>query len=263
MTQSIDLWILDSSDIELADVEKSYASHLSAAERKRLAGYSLERSKKQLLLSRAFMRYVLAFYVEIDDYDFALGAYGRPQLVSKNTGEETPNKAPPSQPELSFNLSHSRERFVIALSRAGVIGVDVEYSARRRRVERLMTRYFSPAEQAALIALPEQQRQERFYALWTLKESYIKARGMGLALPLADFSFAFSPQSQQISIAFDGSLAGQSAAPWRFWRSSAAGENYALALALDLQGEGEVKIRARQALDPRRLSGWTDFRSLS
>ena len=262
MTKTIDLWLLDSSSVELSDVEKSYASLLSAAETKRLSGYSLARSRKQLLLSRALLRHVLGFYVAIEDYDLTPGSHGRPQLVATSVGANRQgNSLVP--PEISFNLSHSRERFVVAVSHVGVVGVDVEYSARQRRVERLMTRYFSQAEQAALMALPATQRQERFYALWTLKESYIKAKGLGLALPLADFSFSLVPQAKQISISFDGSLAGESPEPWRFWRSGAAGESYALALALESQGAGEIEVRARHALDARELNHWSYFTRLS
>jgi 4'-phosphopantetheinyl transferase len=262
MTKTIDLWLLDSSSVELGDVEKNYKSLLSAAETKRFAGYSLARSRKQLLLSRALLRHVLAFYVAIEDYDLTSGSHGRPQLVAKSVGENRQEESL-APPEISFNISHSRERFVVAVSNAGVVGVDVEYSARQRRVDRLMTRYFSHAEQAALMALPATQRQERFYALWTLKESYIKAKGLGLALPLADFSFSLAPQAKQICISFNGSLAGESPEPWRFWRSSAAGENYALALALETQEADEVEVRAKHAPNARELNHWSDFTRLS
>jgi hypothetical protein len=86
---------------------------------------------------------------------------------------------------------------------------------------------------------------------------------LGLALPLADFSFSLAPQAKQICISFNGSLAGESPEPWRFWRSSAAGENYALALALETQEAEEVEVRAKHALNARELNHWSDFTRLS
>jgi phosphopantetheine--protein transferase-like protein len=201
-------------------------------EKARYARYDLARSKRQLLLSRAMLRTVLARYVEDEVLQISLGAHGRPQLVGESG--------------LSFNLSHSRDRVVVAVTRLGVVGVDVEYAARQRRVEQLIARYFSQREQSALLALPESSRLPRFYALWALKEAYIKARGLGLAIPLADFSFSFAedagaseahvkPQGS-VSISFEGSLAAQSPTPWRFWRGALAGEEYAFGLALHSSG---------------------------
>ena len=255
---AIDLWVLDSSSLQLGDLTRDYADLLSAVETERLAGYSLARSKGQFLLSRALLRQVLGHYVFIKDFEFELGEYGRPQLRRKGGNPSLSQSGSDAGLDtLSFNLSHSRERFVVAVSRAGVVGVDVEYSARSRRVERLMTRYFSPAEQAALMALPAPLRQARFYTLWTLKESYIKAKGMGLALPLADFSFDIAPQGEPLGIAFSGSLDNESPVPWRFCRSEAAGEDYALALALEAQGGGAIETRVRVASGG--LAQWSDF----
>tara|TARA_B110000977_G_scaffold6563_1_gene9168 strand:+ start:3509 stop:4330 length:822 start_codon:yes stop_codon:yes gene_type:complete len=233
MSESIDVWILDSSEFELADLEANTISLLSAPEKARYARYDLARSKRQLLLARAMLRTVLARYVEDEVLQISLGAHGRPQLVGES--------------DLSFNLSHSRDRVVVAVTRLGVVGVDVEYAARQRRVEKLIARYFSQREQSALLALPESSRLPRFYALWALKEAYIKARGLGLAIPLADFSFSFAedagaseayvkPQGS-VSISFEGSLAAQSPTPWRFWRGALAGEEYAFGLALHSSGE--------------------------
>ena len=233
MSESIDVWILDSSEFELADLEANTISLLNAAEKARYARYDLARSKRQLLLSRAMLRTVLARYVEDEVIQISLGAHGRPQLVGES--------------DLSFNLSHSRDRVVVAVTRLGVVGVDVEYAARQRRVEKLIARYFSQREQSALLALPESSRLPRFYALWALKEAYIKARGLGLAIPLADFSFSFAEDASaseayvkpqgSVSISFEGSLAAQSPTPWRFWRGALAGEEYAFGLALHSSGE--------------------------
>lgn len=235
---AVDLWSLDCAGFELSALEATWLSVLSDAERTRYDRYAPLRSKRQLLLSRAMLRSVLTHYLGTSAFDFGLGEHGRPELAGA------------LQSDLSFNLSHSRDRVVVAVTRAGVIGVDVEYAGRVRRIERLISRYFSPSEQEALMALPEQFRLERFYALWALKEAYIKARGLGLAIPLADFSFDFSAESEAVSIRFDGSLLLQAPTQWSFWRGSVVGADYALGLALQTpEGKaGSVAVTLRESI---------------
>ena len=237
MSDAIDLWILDSSGFELADLEANAKNLLSVPEKQRYERYALARSRHQLLISRVLLHDVLSRYVDKDELQLTIGSHGRPELI-KNRG-------------LSFNLSHSRNRVVVAVTRAGILGVDVEYAARQRRVERLITRYFSKREQSALLALPESSRLARFYSLWTLKEAYIKARGLGLAIPLGDFSFSFAEDAQMsdadedspasVSISFEGSLVDQKPASWRFWQGALAGEDYAFGLALQSAGDAPTR----------------------
>lgn len=111
-----------------------------------------------------------------------------------------------------FNISHTDGLVALALARAP-IGVDVEWLARPGRTVELADRFFAPAEVAALRARPEAHQRDRFFDLWTLKESYIKARGEGLAIPLD--SFAFTLEGDTISITIDP-RAGDVGARWRF-----------------------------------------------
>ena len=96
--------------------------------------------------------------------DFAFGEQGKPYL--------------PERPGLHFSLSHSGEYVLCALADAE-IGCDVETP---RKVDlALASRFFHPEEAARLFSLPERERGTAFLRLWTLKESYIKALGLGLA----------------------------------------------------------------------------------
>ncbi len=96
------------------------------------------------------------------------------------------------------------------------IGVDVEDTERKSETVGVADRFFSPREVAALHALPEAAQRGRFFDYWTLKEAYIKARGMGLAIPLDQFSFLLDG-APPIRIAFDPRL-GDDAATWQFER---------------------------------------------
>lgn len=92
----------------------------------------------------------------------------------------------PAYPEFHFNLSHSGTQVLCAVA-VTEVGCDVEKITAYN--DRLAKRFFHPQEYAALCALSTADEQaELFYRLWTLKESFLKATGRGLSLPLNDFS---------------------------------------------------------------------------
>ncbi len=88
-----------------------------------------------------------------------------------------------------FNCSHSGEWAVCALAARDegieAIGVDIEKV--ETRPDYAPSKFFHPAEKAWLEGTGEADRAEAFSRLWTLKESYIKALGLGLSLPLDSF----------------------------------------------------------------------------
>src|SRR5690606_16111721 len=102
-------------------------------------------------------------------WKFEISRHGRPTIVGENLLN------------LQFNLSKSSGLVVCAITRDAVVGVDVENIRRRAPVDVADT-FFAPGEVAALRALPLEQQPERFFEYWTLKESYIKARGLGLMI---------------------------------------------------------------------------------
>lgn len=92
-----------------------------------------------------------------------------------------------SQP-LNFNLSHSGNRFVIALCPNAQIGVDIEACRSVRQARCIVARFFAPEERAALQELDETRFRDAFIRLWTLKEAFIKATGEGFSRPFASFA---------------------------------------------------------------------------
>lgn len=90
----------------------------------------------------------------------------------------------PDRPDLHFNLSHSGETVLCALSPSPV-GCDVEILGPAR--PELAERFFHPSERRWLSALPPSEYDEAFFRLWTLKESYLKATGLGLSGGLESF----------------------------------------------------------------------------
>jgi 4'-phosphopantetheinyl transferase len=107
-------------------------------------------------------------------WSFDRGAHGKPFLAGHGA----------AAPALS--LSHTRGMVACAVAPPETaIGVDVEANQRDLDAQRLAERFFAATEVAALAALPEPARRERFYDLWTVKEAIVKAAGLALppALP--------------------------------------------------------------------------------
>ena len=117
------------------------------------------------------------------DWPLAIDDHGRPHLASRPSGA----------PDLRFNLSHTPGLVACAITVGREIGVDVERLGRRLVHDNIPERFFSAREVADLRARPDAEQRLVFFDYWTLKESYIKARGLGLALPLGQFSFVFTP----------------------------------------------------------------------
>jgi len=117
---------------------------------------------------------------------------------------------------MCFNLSNTRGLIACAVARSRELGIDVESTRRPGQTVEIAEHFFAPAEIDALHSLPADQRTERFFAYWTLKEAYIKARGMGLAIPLAQFSFVLD-EPAPISIRFAPELEDDPSS-WQFER---------------------------------------------
>jgi len=117
------------------------------------------------------------------DWPLAIDDHGRPHLASRPSGT----------PDLRFNLSHTPGLVACAVTVGREVGVDVEHIGRQLVHDNIPERFFSAREVAALRARPDAEQRVVFFDYWTLKESYIKARGLGLALPLGQFSFICAP----------------------------------------------------------------------
>ena len=96
-------------------------------------------------------------------------------------------------PDLTFNLSHSNGLALVATSRGGAVGCDVERRNPELACARAAERLFARAEYDALIALPSGQWVAGFFNCWTRKEAYVKALGLGLSYPLDAFTVSVAP----------------------------------------------------------------------
>jgi 4'-phosphopantetheinyl transferase len=106
-----------------------------------------------------------------------------------------------------FNLSHSASLVVCVLGRGRAVGVDIEDLARRPPDPAMVSRYCSRTEAEDVRNQGEEWR-DRFLTYWTLKEAYLKARGLGIAVPLSDISFTLAPGDDTARVSFLNSLSG-------------------------------------------------------
>lgn len=215
-----DLWWTRYAELSGHPVLDEYRQLLNADERDKEPRFYFAKDRLRYLVTRALVRTVLSRYLGVGpaDLQFGQNEYGRPHVL-----------APDASQPLSFNISHTDGLIALAVSRCGDVGVDVENIVTRRAALEIAPRFFASAESMALAALPVAEQPERFFEYWTLKESYIKARGMGLSLPLGQFAFHF-PSRDTVRLVTEQSI-GDDAATWSFSQLRPFGE-FMLALCM-------------------------------
>ena len=198
---------------------------LSEEEQARAARFHFDRDRQSYVLAHALARTLLAQLAGVapETLRFALGEHGRPELVW-----------PELQPRVRFNISHTHGLVACALALEHDVGVDVEHIERRLEIDRLAPNVFSPGERDALLPLRDDALRTRFFQLWTLKEAYIKARGMGLALPLREITFHLDGRARP-ELELAPSIGDDAARWWLDVRPLGAGHMLALALAAEPQ----------------------------
>jgi len=220
----VHLWIAETSAAHDPARREGYARLLSPEEAARLARFRHAGARDEFLVGRALVRTTLSRYARLapEAWCFRLNAHGRPDIA----------EYPDGSPRLIFNLSHTRGLVVCAVTVARELGVDVEYTGRVMTRD-IADRFFAPAEVRALRALPTAEQPRAFFDYWTLKEAYIKARGLGLALPLHQFAFACRAGGPA-SVRFSPELEDE-AESWQFWQST-PGPDHQIAVAVRRRG---------------------------
>jgi 4'-phosphopantetheinyl transferase len=190
--------------LPLATINSSQSQQLleclSDDEQAKVARYQ-PKSRNNALIVRAGLRHVLSLHSALshgpshtlalhstfspEQWQFDYGKQGKPELTAEQY----------AQTGLNFNLSHSGDWLLIAVlqapahSKRYALGVDIEHRRDSTNIHTILKRYFAEPEITDLLALDASKQRDRFFDLWALKESYIKACGKGLAMVLASFSF--------------------------------------------------------------------------
>jgi 4'-phosphopantetheinyl transferase len=236
LADAVDIWTAEVWEFQNPEAVKLFLSWLSSDEQRRLKRYIRPRDRELFLYAHSLLRHTLSQYCDVDpaEWEFENGEHGRPELSGRFTSFG-----------LRFNLSHTPGVVACLVSDAADAGVDVEGCDAAADPLKLAGNVFSEREFADLSKLSGAEMNQRFYEIWTLKEAYIKARGMGLALPLKGFTFTFEG-SGPISISFDSSI-DDDPAVWQFqhWRP---GDKHQGAVALRRGSRHDRQIAFRRGL---------------
>ncbi|QYF92981.1 4'-phosphopantetheinyl transferase superfamily protein [Massilia sp. PAMC28688] len=235
--RGIDLWLTWYDDAHSPSLQAAMRLLLNEAERAQEVRFHFADDRLRYLVTRAMVRTVLSRYAAVAPaaWEFVANAYGRPELAAHHGAAA-----------LRFNISHTRGLIVLAVSTGRELGVDVEYLAARSVAAGIAEHFFSPREVAALAALPAAQQQSRFFEYWTFKEAYIKARGMGLSLPLDRFGFDLS-RPGAVQPFFDQGCDDGEPQRWCFWQAQPA-PGYLLALCAERSMGAVPAITVRTVL---------------
>ncbi len=240
------LWCVRPDEIVDQRLLRDYFGLLSASEREQHGRFVFDHLKHDYLVTRALVRTTLSRYVDVlpVDWVFRINDYGRPAIAS-----------PALPTSLRFNISHTRGLIVCLVAWDREIGVDVEDLQRTGRTVEIAEDFFSPAEAAALHARPSSTQRRRFFELWTLKEAYIKARGMGLSIPLDQFSYDLDAPDGTIHLSFDPRLR-DTPARWQLCTLPFTARHQ-LSIALCRQGvDLEILMRFTRPLEPAHEEEW-------
>ena len=137
-------------------------------------GYTLKNNNKKSLI---IVKQILSKYSKKDPNDWIINTnqYGKP-FIENNSDQ------------LHFNISHSNDFFCCAISKEENIGIDIEYTSKRRQWKEIAINYFHKEEIKFILKDSENKREHKFYEIWTKKEAYLKAIGIGLHVPLNSFN---------------------------------------------------------------------------
>ncbi len=176
-------------------------ARLSDDERARHERFHAQRDRNEYAVAHALLRTMLSALDDRppDAWRFVAGPQGKPALAD-------------AQSPLAFNLSHAHGLVACAVTSGAAVGIDVEQVTRATDWRGIASRYFSPAELAEIDGVDPAVQAIRFFEIWTLKEAFIKALGVGLSQPLNAMTFS-AERPEAVAFALPSSVDG---GVWQF-----------------------------------------------
>jgi len=173
---------------------------LSPEENNKANRFYFEKDRHKFILSRGTLRTILSQYLNFppQNLKFTYSKQGKPTLLT-----ETP---------IYFNLSHSHEITLYAITLNREIGIDLEFLRPITEAENIVKNYFSNKESALFNTISSDQKPEAFFNAWTRKEAYLKATGQGLSQPLKEVEVNFTPGEPAKLLSIKGDT--QKASEW-------------------------------------------------
>jgi 4'-phosphopantetheinyl transferase len=212
--EAIYLWFARPDDFTDREIFEGASALLSDSERSRMRIFKFEASQREYLAAHFLVRTALAHQESTppQDWRFRTNEYGRPS-VDPACG-------------LFFSLSRRRGLVACLIAHEHEVGLDLESTERAAQIIDIAPRVFSPKERAQLDSMTAPDKSDHAVSLWTLKEAYCKARGLGFSLPLQKLSFLGCPPGD-VRLELDPSI-GDSPERWRFCLLDRDGHRIAL-----------------------------------
>ncbi|MEU5090879.1 4'-phosphopantetheinyl transferase superfamily protein [Streptomyces sp. NPDC021356] len=185
----VKLWLCPNNDLAPALAQVLATHWFDERERETAGRFLFERDRRQYLVAHTLVRRALALEAGLAEAELVIwrSRRGRPFL------QPMPGGLPRGGSHLDFNLSHAGGYNLLGIVRSHRIGVDVERLDRDAQAIETITSTFAPEEQEwVACAAPGRPRDRRVLRLWTLKEAYSKALGLGLGLPFDEFAFTLA-----------------------------------------------------------------------
>lgn len=185
-SKAVHLWLAFIPD--LLHQIKSFSRLLDTSEMQRAERFHFDEHRHRFIITRGILRSILSLYTDVNAADlvFTHGARGKPYLRDNKLN-------------LQFNVSHSHDMAVYALTAQDEIGIDIE-RIKADFSDGVAKRFFSQQEHEEIVALPEHEQASAFYHVWAGKEAIIKALGEGLFASLSDFSIDLKKKNQLIKV---------------------------------------------------------------
>ena len=207
---------------------EAFAAVLSSDEKERAGKFKFEKHRNRFIAGRGALREIAGQYLQAKPaaLRFEYTTNGKPVFANEFASAG-----------LHFNLAHSEDLVLIAVTRIGAIGVDVEWVRLVKEMDELVARFFSRREAQLFQKLGNEEKPDAFFNLWTRKEALLKATGEGItrSLSLVEVSFLPGEPARLLAVAGDPSKAAQ----WTIRELSPA-EGFAGALAVQAQ---EINLR--------------------
>jgi 4'-phosphopantetheinyl transferase len=179
-----------------------HEASLSSDEHARAARFLFARDRRRFVAGRGILRAILGCYLQRPPAQirFNYNPRGKPSLAGLS-----------SQEQIHFNLAHSDDLAVFAVSRIAGIGIDLEMLRAMNDAEAIAERFFSTHESKLLKSLPSSQKQAGFFNLWTRKEAWLKAAGEGIGELLNQVEVSLRPgePARLLSISNDAKAASK------------------------------------------------------
>jgi len=162
-----------------------YYKLLSKKEKQRADKFHFEKDRHVFAITRAILRLMFSQLLKIKPSEIKLkkNDYGKPYLDGSHNSN------------IFFNVSHSKNYAIIGINLDSEIGVDIEFVNEKFITDEIAKNYFSKYEIDKYFSLSEHKKVKSFFNLWTRKEAYIKAKGMGLSIPLNSFDISLDETS--------------------------------------------------------------------